>query len=95
LIDTLLAAALQGDTAAAKLLLDRVSPSLRPTDAPVSLPPTQDPAEAAQAVTAAMNAGNISPGEAATALSALKTASEVALLADLEQRIAALEQRST
>ena len=95
LIDRLMQSALEGDTTAAKLILDRLAPSLRPVDAPMTLPPADDAPQTAQAVIAAMSAGEVTPGEANTALSALRTATEITMLAELRERIEALESQQS
>ncbi|NBC49635.1 MAG: hypothetical protein GVY22_16995 [Gammaproteobacteria bacterium] len=85
--------ALEGDVAAAKTLLDRIAPPLRARDEAVSVPVSGDPANDAREVVRALGRSEITPVEAATAMRAISEAAKVSELADLENRIAALEQK--
>jgi hypothetical protein len=98
LIDRLTAQALDGDTAAAKLLLDRALPPLRPVDRPAKLPPAEGPTEiaaTARAVLTALAQGSATPAEAGTLAGALAALTRVEAATELERRIAALEAQRT
>jgi hypothetical protein len=85
-----------GDPTAAKLVLDRCLPALRPTDAPLSLPPGVDLSDLAGApasVLKALAAGALTPTEAATIAGSLSALVKVREFTELESRIAALEQK--
>jgi hypothetical protein len=88
--------ALEGDTTALRLCLDRIAPARK--DAPISLelPPitsARDAVVASSAVLSAVAAGEISPSEAASVMRLLVAHRGVVETADLERRIEALEQR--
>jgi len=85
-----------GDTTALRLCLERIAPA--PRDRPVSLKlprvRTADDIGAAMSATlAAMAKGEITPGEAATVAGVLDVKRRALELIELEQRVAALEQR--
>lgn len=89
--------ALEGDTVALRLCLDRLAPPRR--DAPVSmeLPPVRsaaDAVEASAAVLAAISAGDITPDEAGRIMALLTAHKAIVETGDLEARIAALEQKA-
>jgi len=89
--------ALEGDTVALRLCLDRLAPPRR--DAPVSmeLPPVRsaaDAVEASAAVLAAISAGDITPDEAGRIMALLTAHKAIVETGDLEARIAALEEKN-
>lgn len=86
--------ALEGDTAALRLCLERIAPPRR--DAPVSfaLPPMQtanDAAKGAAAVLAAVAEGELTPTEGAHVMGLIETYRRTLETCDLEARVAALE----
>ena len=84
-----------GDTTAAKLLLDRIMPVLRPVDMPAPLSLGKGPADlagAAQAVLTALAAGETTPDQAASFASVLASLARVKEVAELIDRIEALER---
>lgn len=86
--------ALEGDTVALRLCLDRLAPSRR--DAPVSipLPPVRtatDAVTAGAAVLDAMAGGDLTPDEAGRVMAVLTAHKAMVTLGELEERIAALE----
>jgi hypothetical protein len=89
--------ALEGDTVALRLCLDRIAPPRR--DAPISfeLPPIvtiQDAVTASAQIIAAVAAGEISPDEAGRVIALLAGHRQLIETVELEARIAALEQKS-
>jgi len=89
--------ALSGDVTAMRLCLDRVAPA--PKDAPISfaLPPladAQDAAKAMAALVASVASGEITPGEAASVASLIETWRKAHETGEMEDRVAALEQRA-
>lgn len=93
ILDSLVDQARQGDTAAAKLLLDRALPALRPTDQPVTLPLAgADLAADGRAVVSAVGSGDVTPETAKTLLSGLSSLARVVEVGELLQRIEALEK---
>lgn len=88
--------ALEGDTVALRLCLDRLAPPRR--DAPVSidLPPVKTAADAvsvSSAILASVTAGDVTPDEAGRVMALLTAHKAIVETGDLEQRIAALEER--
>lgn len=85
-----------GDMAAAKMILDRISPPRKGRAAPFTLPAivtAADVVAALAAVTAAMSAGKISPAEAVEIAGVVELARRAIETAEIEKRIAALEER--
>ena len=95
IIERLVAAALQGDTGAARLLLERVIPPLKATEEPAPLAlPDGTLTEQGRAVLGAVAAGDLAPGQGAALLGAIGTLARVAEVDELERRLAALEART-
>lgn len=92
LIQQLSLAAANGDTAAAKLLLDRAIPVLKPTDEAIKFASdSDDPAALAALVIRDMATGKLTPLQAQTVLNGLASHCRIIEATELEQRIAALE----
>ena len=91
----LVAAALQGDVSAARLLLERVCPPLKATEeaAPLALP-DGTLTEQGRAVLGAVAAGELAPGQGAALLGAIGTLARVVEVDELEARLTALEART-
>ena len=89
-------ATMEGDTQAARLLLERVLPPVKAMALPeaVPLPATGSLAERGEAVLQALAAGQASPDAAEAAMAGLATLARLRVIDDLERRIAALEERS-
>ena len=92
IVQAMVAAAKSGDTAAAKLLLDRAIPALKPMDTPVILPMDGTLAEAGAAILEAVGAGQITPDQAGKLLQGLGALARVEEVAELKDRMAALER---
>ena len=87
--------ALEGDTVALRLCLDRIAPARK--DAPVSieLPAVRsasDAVEASAAVLAAVAAGEVTPDEAGRVMALLTAHKSIVETGDLERRVALLEE---
>jgi hypothetical protein len=80
-----------GDTQAAKVLLNRCLPALRPVDGPVTLPLGQTLTESGRAVLEAVSAGRVTPDQAAKLLGGIGTLARVVEVDELERRVTALE----
>lgn len=93
-LEVVLRAARAGDLVAARLVLDRIVPPLRPVDlpAPVPVAPGADLATQVRAVVGAALTGELAPDAAATLLSGIGAASRVIEVQELHDRIAALER---
>ena len=86
--------ALEGDTAALRLCLDRIAPPRK--DAPVSfdLPDIETPADAANAARAILKAvadGEVTPQEAVSVMTVVEQFRRTLEITEIEARIAALE----
>lgn len=96
IIAALVEGAKAGDTTAARLLLDRVFPALRPVDLPAPLPrgaDLSDPTQGPAAILAGLAAGALTPEQAASYAATLAHIAKVREITELEERITALEQR--
>ena len=91
LIEALKLSAKGGDTSAAKLLLDRVLPALKPTDQPIQLPLTGEVADDGRAALAALAGGQITPSEGASILSAITSLQRVLEGSEILERLDKLE----
>lgn len=88
--------ALNGDTVALRLCLDRLAPPRRSPSVDVELPPLESPADAIKAMSAlatAVTAGNISPSEAAELGKLVDSFVRAIETHDLADRVAALEAK--
>ncbi|PXA96981.1 hypothetical protein DMC47_16175 [Nostoc sp. 3335mG] len=86
--------ALEGDTVALRLCLDRLAPPRKDAPITLNLPPVrsaQDAVEASAAVLAALAAGDVTPDEAGRVMALLTAHKGIVETGDLERRIAALE----
>lgn len=86
--------ALQGDTTALRLCLERIAPPIRESAAPVELPPIKTAADLPAAIAAllqAVAAGELAPGEAKTLAAVIGEAGKALELHDFEARLQALE----
>jgi hypothetical protein len=87
--------ALDGDTSALRLCLDRIAPPRRDVPISIDLPPVRSAAEAAEAssaVLASVAGGEVTPDEAGRIMALLAAHKSIVAAGDLEQRIAALEE---
>ena len=88
--------ALEGDTTALRLCLERIAPARK--DAPVQfdLPPINDASEAAQAAQAVLQAvseGNVTPLEGAAVMGLVESYRRTLELTEFEQRLKEVEGR--
>ena len=87
--------ALDGDTAALRLCLDRIAPPRRDVPISIDLPPVRSAAEAAEAsasVLASVAKGEVTPDEAGRIMALLECHKSIMAAGDLERRLAALEE---
>ena len=93
IIDTVKARALAGDMQAARIILDRLVPSLRPVEMPavLTLPAGATLAGQAQAVIDAAAAGELAPSQAVQIVTALGGVAKIIEATELLKRIEALE----
>ena len=95
LLAKLMAQALEGDTSAARLLLERAIAPLKAAEQPqaVSLK-GETLTDQGRAVLASVAAGELAPGQGAALLGAIGTLARVAEVDELAARVAALEQKN-
>lgn len=88
--------ALEGDTVALRLCLDRIAPPRRDATVSIALPEVksaEDAVTASAAVLAAVAAGEVTPDEAGRVMALLTAHKSIVEAGDLERRITALEAR--
>lgn len=94
ILKTLVEQALAGDTQAARLLLDRVLPPLKPQEQAQAIAlPAGSLTEQGRAILTAVAAAELAPGQGAQLLSAIGSLARVAEIDELAQRIEALEKQ--
>ncbi len=94
IIGQLVEAAKGGDVQAARLLLERVLPTMKPTELAVPLAlPDGSLTEQGRAVLAAVSVGHLAPGQGAQLLAAIGALARVAEIDELTERIERLEKR--
>ncbi len=92
ILESLTTAALAGDVQAARLLLERTLPALKPAEQAQALHlPDGTLTTQGRAVLAAVAAGELAPGQGAALLGAIGTLARVAEVDELARRIEALE----
>ena len=91
IIQTLVSQAKNGDTAAAKILLDRCCPALKPQAMAVNLPVNGTLAEQGGEIIRATLSGQIPPDIGAQLISALSNQGKLIELQELTQRVEKLE----
>ncbi len=92
ILESLTTAALAGDVQAARLLLERTLPALKPAEQAQALHlPDGTLTAQGRAVLAAVSAGELAPGQGAALLGAIGTLARVAEVDELARRIEALE----
>lgn len=93
IIGQLVTAAISGDTQAARLLLERVLPPVKPTELAVQLElPDGSLTEQGRSVLAAVSDGSLAPSQAAQLLAAIGALARVAEIDELTERITKLEE---
>ena len=91
-IKAMVEAAAKGDTAAAKLLLDRVLPTFRPVQPTTTFPLFGDClTERAESILAAVAGGLIAISDAKALIDSLGALAKITEFDELERRVAALE----
>ena len=95
IIETLVEAAKGGDVSAAKLLVDRTIPALKPTTDPVTFTPGATLADTGHAIMQAVAEGRMTTDQGASLISALTGLARVVEVDELARRIEALEQGRT
>lgn len=96
IIASVIDAALAGDVQAAKLVLERVLPALKPVElaTAIELPSTGTLTDQGRAVLGAVGAGQLPPAQGATVISAIASLARVAEIDELTKRIEKLEAQN-
>jgi hypothetical protein len=95
IIDQVVTAARGGDLQAARLILERVIPTVKPMESPVALqlPSGGSLTDQGRAVIAAVSEGELSPANGAQLVTAIGTLARVAEFDELSARITKLEEQ--
>ena len=93
IINTLVGLAKGGDVAAAKVLLDRCVPSLKPQAQPICLPVNGTLAEQGGEIIRATMAGQIPPDIGAQLITALSNQGKLIELQELTERLSRIEKK--
>lgn len=94
IVKTLVELAKGGDVQAAKVLLDRICPPLRPQALPIALPVNGSLTEQGSEIIKATMAGQIPPDIGSQLITALSHQAKIVEIDDLTKRIQALEADS-
>lgn len=92
LIATVVKSALEGDTTAQRLCLERIVPSLKAVDSLVTLPTGGSLSDQGRIVLQAVANGDITPNEGEAVFRNLTAQARITELSELEKRIEALER---
>lgn len=95
LVNQAISLALEGDTTALKICLERICPALKSKDEPVKLTGLSDSAtlpEQGAAYIRAMGEGKLTPTDTSAMVQALANQARLVELSELEKRVAALEE---
>lgn len=90
--------ALEGDTTALRLCLDRLAPARKDNPVSIDLPPVktvQDAIGASEAIMGAVSRGEITPDEAGRVMALLHTHKQLVETGDIEKRLEVLEQKQS
>lgn len=92
IVESLVARAVAGDTGAARLILERYMPALKPIELAQSVPiPSGGLADQGRAVVASIASGELAVGQGASLLSAIGSLARVVEVDELIRRVEALE----
>ena len=94
ILEKLMTQALEGDTSAARLLLERAVAPLKAAEQPQAVNLAGDSlTDQGRAVLASVAAGELAPGQGAALLSGIATLARVSEIDELAARVAALEKK--
>jgi hypothetical protein len=94
ILQSVINAAVQGDMTACKMLLDRITPTLKPQAMPMSLPVKSTLSEQGDEVIRATMSGQVPPDIASQLLTALSHQSKIIDVDNITARLDALEKFS-
>lgn len=95
IIEAVVQSALSGDTQAARLVLERIVPAIKPTEQAVQLPMPEGAnlTEQGRVVLAAVAAGALAPSQGSALLSGIGTLARVSEIDELTARVQRLEDQ--
>ncbi len=91
IINSIINAALQGDSTAQRICMERLIPPLKATDSPVTVPLIGGLGEQGRVVLQSIADGELTPGEAESVFRSLSAQARISEISELEKRIEALE----
>ncbi len=95
LVEKVVSLALEGDTTALRLCIDRIIPAYRSVDMPASLSLDGDTlTQKAESILAQMAAGKLTPSESVAVVQTLSGMLKIKELEDLEDRVTKLEKHA-
>jgi hypothetical protein len=94
ILQAVINAAIDGDMQACKMLLDRITPSLKPQAMAISLPVKSTLAEQGSEIIKATMAGQIPPDIGGQLITALANQSKIVEIDDLTRRLEVLEAKN-
>tara|TARA_Y100001960_G_scaffold312432_1_gene374111 strand:+ start:363 stop:782 length:420 start_codon:yes stop_codon:yes gene_type:complete len=92
IVQSIIRSALQGDTTAQRICIERLCPPLKATDTPVVFPLTGGLGDQGRQILQSIADGELTPGEAESVFRSLSAQAKIAEISELEQRIEALER---
>jgi hypothetical protein len=90
-VEAMVKAALNGDTTAARILLDRSVPVLKPIDRAVPVPLGSDLAQASRVILDGLASGALTPDQGAALAGIVASLARTLELVEFEERLSALE----
>jgi len=97
IIDSLIGQAIEGDTQSAKIILERLTPALKPVNAPIAIDVRlpRDPVKRAEKLIELTLKGELLPDEAKLLLEGMKSVMQIKEFEEIEKRIEELENAQT
>ena len=94
ILESVVKAAIEGDMTAARLVLDRCMPALKPIEATIEglALPTGTLTQQARDILASVSRGEVAPGQAAQLVASIGAVAKIAEVDELTARIEALEK---
>ena len=94
IIQSIIAAAIRGDSTAQRICMERLVPPLKATDSPITVPLSGRLGDQGRAVLESIAEGEITPGEAESIFRSLTAQARITELSELEKRIETLESKT-
>ena len=94
IIQSIIISAIDGDSTAQRICLERLVPPLKATDSPITIPLLGGLGDQGRAVLQSIADGEITPGEAESIFRSLTAQARITELSELEKRIETLESKT-